>query len=75
MGQAMEKLARTSKANTTSQVLAHVERIKGSLRNINADIVSIDGVFFHPPATLMSLKAARKELDEAISLMEQARWT
>jgi hypothetical protein len=65
---------RDSKAKTTGQVLAYVERAKGSLRNIHADNVSTDGVFFHPQMTLVSLKVAREELNKAIALVERTRW-
>jgi hypothetical protein len=62
-----------SQENATSQVLAHVERARESLRNIHA--VSADGVFLHPKIQVVRMKVAREELSKAIALMERARWT
>ena len=66
---------RDSHVQATTQVLAHVERAKDSIRNIHGDNLSSDGVFMHPSRQLVSLKVAREELDKAISLMERTRWT
>jgi hypothetical protein len=66
---------RDSNVKATTQVLAHVERAKDSLKNIHGDNLSSDGVFMHPSRQLVSLKVARDELNKAIELMEHARWT
>jgi hypothetical protein len=66
---------RGSQVKATGLVLAHVERARDSLKNIHAENLSADGVFLHPKRQLVSLKVAREELDKAIALMEQTRWT
>ena len=66
---------RHGQIKATENVLAHVARARDSLRNIRADGVSGDGVFIHPKMQVVSLKVAREELDKAIGLMEQTRWT
>ena len=66
---------RDSHVQATTQVLAHVERAKDSLKNIHGDNLSSDGVFMHPPMQLVALKVAREELNKAIALMERTRWT
>jgi hypothetical protein len=66
---------RDSRAKTTGQVLAHVERARGSIKSVSANNLSTDDVFFHPQMTLVSLKVAREELNKAIALMERTRWT
>ena len=66
---------RDSHVQATTQVLAHVERAKDSLKNIHGDNLSSDIVFMHPQMQLVSLKVAREELNKAIALMEQTRWT
>jgi hypothetical protein len=68
-------MERHNKAGATSQVVAHVERARTSIKSVHAENVSVDGVFFHPQMTLVSLKIAREELNRAIVLMEHARWT
>ena len=68
-------MKRVSKAKITGQVLGHVERARTSIKNVHAENVSVDGVFFNPQMTLVSMKIARDELNKAIVLMERARWT
>lgn len=68
-------MLRESQGKATTHVLEHVQRAKDSLRNIHPENLSADGVFLHPKRQLVSLKVARVELDKAIVLMEQARWT
>ena len=64
-----------TRETATGQALAHVERAKVSLKGVHADNLSTDGVFFNPPMTLTSLKIAREELNKAIAVMEQTKWT
>ena len=71
----MERLGRHNQGKTTQNVLTHVARAKDALRHIHGDNLSSDGVFMHPQMQLVSLKVAREELNMAIALMEQARWT
>jgi hypothetical protein len=66
---------RGSQFKTTTQVVVHVERVRASLKNIHAENVSTDGVFFNHQMTLAALKVARDELNKAIDLMERTRWT
>ena len=66
---------RDGQGKATEHVLAHVERAKDSLKNIRAENVTADGVFIHPKMQLVSLKIARDELDKAVAVMEQTRWT
>jgi hypothetical protein len=66
---------RDSQVKATTHVLEHVQRAKDALRNIRADNLSADGVFLHPKRQLVSLKVAREELDEALTVMEQTSWT
>ena len=66
---------RGSQGKATQNVLAHVARAKDTLKNISAEGVTADGVFMHPQMQLVSLKVAREELNKAIALMEQTRWT
>jgi hypothetical protein len=66
---------REGQVKATDHVLTLVERAKDSLRNIRADSVSADGVFIHPKRQLVSLKVAREELNKAIELMVQTKWT
>jgi hypothetical protein len=68
-------LLEQSLVKITNHVLAHVERAKNALRNIRADNLSVDGVFIHPKMQLVCMKVAREELDKAITVMEQTRWT
>lgn len=68
-------MERDSQGKATTHVLEHVQRAKDSLRNIDAKTLSGDGGFMHPKRQLVSLKIARDELNKAIELMEQARWT
>ena len=67
--------ARDRKGQATTDVLAHVERARVSLKGVHASNLSTDGVFFNPPMTLTSLKIAREELNKAIAVMERTRWT
>ena len=64
-----------TRETATGQALAHVERAKVSLKGVHASNLSTDGVFFNPPMTLTSLKIAREELNKAIAVMEQTKWT
>ena len=66
---------RDSHVQATTQVLAHVARAKDSLHHIHGDNLNAHGVFMHPQRQLVSLKVAREELNKAIALMEQTRWT
>ena len=66
---------RDSHVQATTQVLAHVERAKASPHHIHGDNLNAHGVFIHPSRQLVSLKVAREELNKAIALMEQTRWT
>jgi hypothetical protein len=66
-------MERGSQFKTTTHVVTHVDRARASLKNIHAENVSTDGVFFNHQTTLIALKVARDELNKAIELME-ARW-
>ena len=66
---------RDTRETATGQMLAHVERASTSIRSVAGGNVSSDGVFFNPPMTLTSLKIAREELNKAIAVMEQTKWT
>jgi hypothetical protein len=66
---------REGQGKATAHVLAYVARAKDSLNNIHAENLSAYGGFLHPKRQFVSLKIAREELDKAIALMEQTRWT
>ena len=67
-------MQRDSQVKSTTHVVAHVERVRGSLKNIHSDNLSTDGVFFNQQMVLAALKIARDELNKAIELMERTRW-
>ena len=66
---------RDTREMAAGQVLAHVERARISIRGVAVGNLSTDGIFFNPPMTLASLKIAREELNKAIVVMEQQKWT
>jgi hypothetical protein len=66
---------REGQGKATGHVLEHVQRAKDSLKNISAENLSADGLFVHPKRQLVSLKVAREELEKAIAIMEETRWT
>ena len=65
---------RDTQGKATSQVLAHVERARTSIKGVNNSNVSTDGIFFNPQTTLASVKVAREELNKAIAIMERTKW-
>lgn len=54
-------MQRGSQTNTTTQVMAHVDRVRGALKNMHAANVSTDNLFFNHQTTLAALKVAGDE--------------
>ena len=56
-------------------VSGHVERAEKAIKAFRQEGIDRKGVLLHPLSQAASLKAARKELGEAIAAIERTKWS